>query len=43
MVLFEVTKFCNVGDQSQFETSNLNDHWTDTNNTPMAIFFNVLF
>ena len=39
MVLYEVMKFCNLGDQSQFETSNLNSHWINTNNAPLLGFF----
>ena len=43
MVLYEVMTFCNLGDQSQLETSNLNSHWIDNNNTPWRRFFNALF
>ena len=39
MVLYEVMKFCNLGDQSQFEISNLNGHWINTNNAPLLGFF----
>ena len=35
MVLYEVMKFCNLGDQSQCETSNLNSYWINTNNPPL--------
>ena len=38
MVLYEVMKFCNLGDQSQFEISNLNGHWINTNNAPLLGF-----
>ena len=38
MVLYEVIKFCNLGDQSQFETSNLNSHWINTNSLPLLDF-----
>ena len=38
MVLYEVMKFCNQGGQSQFETSNLNSHWINTNNTSLLGF-----
>ena len=38
MVLYEVMKFCNLGDQSQVEISNLNDHWINTNNAPLLGF-----
>ena len=38
MVLYEVMKFSNLGDQSKFETSNLNSHWINTNNTPWLDF-----
>ena len=38
MVLYEVMKFCYLDDQSQFETSNLNSHRTDTENTPWLGF-----
>ena len=31
-------KFCNLGDQSQFEISNLNGHWINTNNAPLLVF-----
>ena len=34
MVFYEVMKFCNLGDQSQFEISNLSGHWIHTNNAP---------
>ena len=36
-------KLCNLGDQSQFETSNLNSHWIDTNNTPRLGFLMPYF
>ena len=39
MVLYEVMKFCNLDDQSQFETSNLNSHWINTKNTPWLGFW----
>ena len=39
MVLYEVMKFCNLGDQSQFEISNLNGHWINTNNAPLLGFW----
>ena len=40
MVFYEVMKSCNLGDHSQFETSNLNktSHWINTNNTPWLGF-----
>ena len=40
MFFYEVMKSCNLGDQSQFETSNLNktSHWINTNNTPWLGF-----
>ena len=38
MVLYKVMKFCNLGDQSQFEISNLNGHWINTNNAPLLGF-----
>ena len=38
MVLYEVMKFCNLGDQNQFEISNLNGHWINTNNAPLLGF-----
>ena len=38
MALYEVMKCCNLGDQSQFETSNLNSHWINTNDTPWLDF-----
>ena len=38
MVLYEVMKFCNLGDQSQFETSNLSGHWININNAPLLVF-----
>ena len=38
MILYEVMNFCNLGDQSQFETSNLNSHWINTNNTLLLGF-----
>ena len=38
MVLYEVMKFCNLGDQSKFEISNLNGHWINTNNAPLLGF-----
>ena len=31
-------KFCNLGDQSQFEISNLYGHWINTNNDPLLGF-----
>ena len=31
-------KFCHLGDQSQFEISNLNGHWINTNNAPLLGF-----
>ena len=38
MVLYEVMKFCNLGDQSQCETSNLNSYLINTNNPPLLGF-----
>ena len=38
MVLYGVMKFCNLGDQGQFEISNLNGHWINTNNAPLLGF-----
>ena len=43
MVLYEVVKFCNLGDQSQFETSHSNSHWIDTKNTPWLGFLMPYF
>ena len=39
MVLYEVMKFCNLADQSQFETSNLNSYWINTNNLALLGFW----
>ena len=38
MVLYEVMKYCDLSDQSQFEISNLNGHWINTNNAPLLGF-----
>ena len=43
MVLYKVMKFWNLGDQSQFETSNLNSHWIDNNTTPWLGFLMPYF
>ena len=36
MILHELTKFCYLGDKSQFETRNLNNHWTDTSHDQVS-------
>ena len=43
MVLYEVMKLCNLGDQSQSETSNFNNHWIDTSNTSWLGFLMSYF
>ena len=43
MVLYEVMKFCYLGDRSRSETSNLNSHWIDTNNIPWPGFLMLYF